>query len=226
MIPMLTREQVSANPQAQNKPNPDTETRPEPPIAWLDLESTGVLKTHAPQPLILEIAMIVTDFDLVERDRINVVIRQDADDMLRLFDPVAFDMHRRNGLIDQVLDDEIAFAPAVAQERLRIFLERAASDWRVRCRAAGLEPGDERVQFLWGGCSPAALDRPLIHLYMPELYQMFRYRTLDLTSVKTAARTWGGAGFPDKLETSHRALADLEHELELARQLKSFLSHD
>ena len=78
-------------------------------LVWMDLEMTGLDHTTE---VIVEIATIITDDDLVIiAEGPDLVIHQ-SDAVLAKMDPFVVDMHTKSGLLDQIKASEISLEAA------------------------------------------------------------------------------------------------------------------
>jgi oligoribonuclease len=169
-------------------------------LIWIDLEMTG-LKPETDR--IIEVALVVTDADLVIVAEAPVwVIRQD-DATLAAMDAWNQGTHGRSGLIDKVkasTQDE-AGAEAAALAFLREHVPAKASPM---C-------GNSICQ-----------DRRFLARWMPALEEYFHYRNLDVSTIKELARRWK----PDLLkgvpkEGRHEALADVYESIAELRHYRA-----
>ena len=171
-------------------------------LIWIDLEMTGL---DPESDVIIEIATVVTDKDLVCLAEGPVIAIHQDDTLLNGMDEWNTSHHGRSGLTDRVRASEIDAATA---EQLTIdFL----SQW--------LEPG---VSPMCG--NSICQDRRFLAKQMPELEQFFHYRNLDVSTIKEIARRWMPGligGFHKK--GSHLALDDIYDSIaELAYYRDSF----
>ena len=157
-------------------------------LIWIDLEMTG-LKPDADR--IIEMALVITDNDLVTVAEAPVWVVRQSEAMLEGMDAWNKGTHGRSGLIDKVrasvLDDATVEAQALA------FLQE-----HVPPKASPM-CGNSICQ-----------DRRFLARWMPALEDYFHYRNLDVSSLKELARRWK----PDLMkgvpkEGKHEALADV-----------------
>jgi oligoribonuclease len=179
-------------------------------ICWLDVETTGLWDPASP-PLILEVAAVVTDQGLEELGRMaKPILYEEAPWSQARPHESAVAMHRKSGLW-RVVNPHLQ-SP---EDHLRVTLAEAENQL---CQLLDeTDFGDPRP-VLWGGASPAALDRPVLRHYMPRFYSRIHYRTLDATSIRMAALNWGSDEPRSESDPDHRALPDCLQALEIARR--------
>ena len=173
-------------------------------LVRIDLEMTGLDAEH---DVIVEIACIVTDSNLVALDDgIQLVVHQDEATLARMDDFVRT-MHTKSGLLD-----EIATAPsdtAKAEKDVLAYVQQHVS----LPRAAPM-------------CGNSiGMDRRFLAKYMPELDNYVHYRSVDVSSFKELARRWYPAIYrkrPGKAE-AHRALGDIQESIEELRYYREQL---
>jgi len=173
-------------------------------IAWLDAETTGVARPWAPPPLLLEVALVVTDGALQELGRYEAVIRHEQAVLDGLsMPPVVLDMHTKNGLLDALRGPDTV--PMDEAEKAMIDL---------------LDRFDVGQPIVWGGFSPSAVDRPVVGQCMPTYYGKIHYRSLDMSTIKLALKNWGGVdleGAQLDRPVGHRAMSDVLESVETAK---------
>lgn len=189
-------------------------------IAWVDVETTSLDVTH-PDVLLLELAIVVTDQDLVERARLSRVVSWSREEVERAqWHPVARGMHETSGLLLEVQGPDAVPLAQVEREMIDLL-----------ARHAGVNPtedpdrkgsGAERVQApLWGGCS-TWIDRTIVRRLMPRLYERIHYRTIDATTLKLAAELWYG-DVTSRPTPHHRALEDAIAAARLADRVRMLM---
>ena len=157
-------------------------------LIWIDLEMTG-LKPESER--IIEVALVVTDADLVTGAEAPVWVVHQDDATLNGMDAWNQGTHGRSGLIDKVrasMLDEISVESAA----LAFLREHVPPKMSPMC-------GNSICQ-----------DRRFLARSMPLLEDYFHYRNLDVSTIKELARRWK----PDLLkgvpkEGRHEALADV-----------------
>jgi oligoribonuclease len=158
-------------------------------LVWLDLEMTGL---DVARHVIVELAVLVTDADLVPLDDgIDVVVHQPTTALAQMDDFVR-EMHTRSGLLGAIETSDVSLEHAgdLALEYVRGHV------------AAGESP-------LCG--NSIGVDRRFLHTQLPRLDEYLHYRSIDVSSLKELCRRWYPGVYrrrPAKKET-HRALDDV-----------------
>ena len=163
-------------------------------LAWMDLEMTGL---DADRHVILEIAVLVTDDDLVVvAEGPDLVVHQPAD-ALGGMDEVVVKMHDDSGLRKAV-------------EASTVSLEEAGGAVLEFLRQHLPERGTVPL------CGNSiATDRGFLARHLPEVDAWFHYRSIDVSTVKELCRRWypeAYAAAPVKAG-SHRALDDIRESV-------------
>ena len=166
-------------------------------MVWIDCEMTGLdLRNDA----LVEIAALVTDFDLnVLGEGIDIIIKPPAEALDQMIDFVRT-MHETSGLLDELVD---GVTIEEAEEQVMAYL-------RDQCPAESRPP-------LAG--NSVATDRGFLARDMPKLDGFLHYRIVDVSSIKELARRWypkAYFGAPVK-RGNHRALADIQESIEELR---------
>ncbi|CAN7300120.1 oligoribonuclease [Microbacterium sp. LjRoot45] len=161
-------------------------------LVWIDCEMTG-LDLAADQ--LVEIAIIVTDYELRILDPgFQVVIKPDASALDHMNEFVT-QMHRTSGLLE-----EIPHGVSVAEAEFQSL---------------------EYIQrFVPEGKAPLAgntigTDRMFLARYMPRVDRWLHYRNVDVSSIKELSRRWYPRAYfqaPTK-DGGHRALADIRESI-------------
>jgi oligoribonuclease len=157
-------------------------------LIWIDLEMTG-LKPESDR--IIEVALVVTDADLVTVAEAPVWVVHQDDATLAGMDAWNQGTHGRSGLIDKVKASTLVEAEAEAAA-LAFLREHVPPKASPMC-------GNSICQ-----------DRRFLARTMPALEDYFHYRNLDVSTVKELARRWRPEilkGVPK--EGRHEALADV-----------------
>lgn len=166
-------------------------------LVWLDLEMTGLdLDRHT----IVEIAVLVTDANLVPLDDgVDVVVHQPPD-ALAAMDDFVRTMHTKSGLLPSIEASTVSLDHAGEQALAYVQAHVKASTAPLCGNSIGV-------------------DRRFLDRYLPALDAYVHYRNIDVSSLKELCRRWYPDVYrnrPAKREV-HRALDDvLESIAELA----------
>ncbi|TFD94127.1 oligoribonuclease [Cryobacterium lactosi] len=165
-------------------------------LVWIDCEMTGL---DINNDELVEIAVVVTDFDLNILDPgLEIVIKPDASALENMGDFVR-NMHTSSGLIE-----EIPHGVSVAD-----------AEYQVLEYVLRFVPEDQRAPLAGNSIGT---DRAFLARYMPRLDKQLHYRNVDVSSIKELAHRWFPRAYfnaPAK-DGGHRALADI---LESIREL-------
>jgi oligoribonuclease len=166
-------------------------------LVWIDCEMTG-LSVEA--DALVELAVLVTDFDLnVKGDGLDVIIKPPPAALEQMV-PFVHEMHTSSGLLEE-LDNGITLAEAEDQALAYI---------REHCPDGSRPP-------LAG--NTVGTDRMFLARDMPALDAFLHYRVVDVSSIKELARRWYPRTYfnaPTK-RGNHRALADIQESIEELR---------
>jgi oligoribonuclease len=172
-------------------------------LIWIDMEMTGLVPER---DRIIEVALVVTDANLVILAEAPVWVVHQEDAVLDAMDSWNQGTHGKSGLIAKVkaspLDESAVQAQALA------FL-------------AGHVPAKASPMCGNSICQ----DRRFLARWMPQLEDWFHYRNLDVSTLKELARRWKPdlvKGIPK--EGKHEALADVHESIqELAYYREHFV---
>ncbi|QKE85393.1 oligoribonuclease [Arthrobacter sp. NEB 688] len=162
-------------------------------IVWIDCEMTGLsLEADA----LVEVAALVTDFDLtVLGEGVDVVVRP-PDAALEQMNDFVRGMHTTSGLLDEL-------ASGVPLEDAEAMVLDYVRQWVP-------EPGRAPL-----GGNTVATDRAFLARDMPALESHLHYRIIDVSSIKELSRRWFPRAYfsaPTK-SGGHRALADIRESI-------------
>jgi oligoribonuclease len=170
-------------------------------LVWIDCEMTGLdLVADA----LIEVAALVTDFDLnVLGDGIDVIVKppQEALDQM---DDFVRTMHTTSGLLAE-LDHGVSMAEA--EDQVLAYIKQHCPDGS-RPPLAG---------------NTVATDRSFLARDMPTLEAFLHYRIVDVSSIKELSRRWFPRAYfaaPAK-NGNHRALADIQESIEELRYYRA-----
>ena len=170
-------------------------------LIWIDLEMTGL---RPDTDRILEVALVVTDHDLMPVAQAPVFVVHQDDDVLNGMDAWNQATHGKSGLIEKVRAST-ADEAQVESEALAFLREHVPAKISPMC-------GNTICQ-----------DRRFLARFMPTLEEHFHYRNLDVSTLKELARRWRPdlmKGIPK--EGKHEALADI---LESIEELRYYRRH-
>jgi len=170
-------------------------------LVWLDMEMTGL---EPERDRIIELAMIVTDSQLVTIAESPAWVVSQDEARLDAMDDWNRKTHARSGLIERV-------RASVLDEAA---VERAALSF-----LQGLVP--QAASPMCG--NSIGQDRRFMVKYMPQLEAWFHYRNLDVSTLKELCRRWQpevAKGFVKK--SDHTALADIRESI---AELKYYREH-
>jgi len=185
-------------------------------LFWLDIE-TSELAAH--EHRILEVACIITDEDYNEQSRYTQVTDQARAVDFNKVSPLVMEMHRANGLwMESLAKVDSESTLTMVQRHLRTLAEFAA---HTHTDFAGKETLSRPT--LAG--SSVDFDRGFLKIHMPSLESDLHYRIFDVSSLhQFVKRHWPAlAAAAPKFRKMHRALADLEDSIALARYYRDAL---
>jgi len=170
-------------------------------LVWLDMEMTGL---DPEKERIIEVAIVVTDSQLVTVAEAPVLVVHQSDELLDGMDAWNKGTHGRSGLIDKV--------------RASTLTEEQAESTLLDFLAQYVPPGKSPL------CgNTISQDRRFMVRYMPRLEAYFHYRNLDVSTLKELCRRWRPEiykGFDKK--SKHEALADIYESID---ELKYYREH-
>jgi oligoribonuclease len=161
-------------------------------LVWIDCEMTGL---DPEKDRLLEIATIVTNYDLEILARGPVFAIRQTEARLAGMDAWNRRTHKKSGLLDRIRTEGVPVAEA---ERLTLnFVKR-------HCYA--------QTAPLCG--NSIGQDKRFLAKYMPELHEFLHYKVVDVSSIKVLTSEWYGGKYtaPPKKEL-HRALDDIEESI-------------
>ena len=162
-------------------------------LVWIDCEMTGL---DLAVDELVEIAVVVTDFELNVLDPgFQIVIKPD-DSALDNMGEFVTDMHRSSGLLDEIPH---GVSLADAEFQALEYIQRYAP-------VEGKAP-------LAG--NTIGTDRMFLAKYMPRVDRWLHYRNVDVSSIKELSRRWYPRAYfqaPAK-HGGHRALADIRESI-------------
>jgi oligoribonuclease len=161
-------------------------------MVWIDCEMTGL---DPSSDALLEIATIITNYDLEIIDRGPVLAIRQSEARLQAMDAWNRRTHRRSGLLDRVRDEGVSVAEA--ERQTLAFVKRYC--YIHTAPLCGNSIGQ---------------DKRFLAKYMPTLHEFLHYKVVDVSSIKLLATEWyAGKYEPPKKQELHRALADIEESI-------------
>ncbi|MFK4790210.1 oligoribonuclease [Microbacterium sp. ZW T5_56] len=168
-------------------------------LVWIDCEMTGL---DLAVDELVEIAIVITDFELNLIDPGFRVVIKPNDSALANMNDFVTTMHTTSGLITEIPDGvSVAEAEYLSLEYIRRFVPLEG-----KAPLAGNTIGTDRM---------------FIAKYMPRVDRHLHYRNVDVSSIKELSRRWYPRAYfqaPEK-DGGHRALADI---LESIRELEYY----
>jgi len=161
-------------------------------LVWVDCEMTGL---DPARDVLLEIATIITNYDLEIIDRGPVCAIKASEARLEGMDSWNRRTHKKSGLLDRVRGEGVTAAEA--EKQTLAFVKKY-------CYA--------RTAPLCG--NSIGQDKRFLAKYMPRLHDFLHYKVVDVSSIKVLINEWYGGKYksPEKQEL-HRALADIEESI-------------
>ncbi|HET7436317.1 MAG TPA: oligoribonuclease [Thermoanaerobaculia bacterium] len=161
-------------------------------LVWMDCEMTGL---DPKQNVLIEIATIITNYDLQIVARGPVIAIRQTEAKLALMDAWNRRTHKKSGLLDRVRSEGVSTAEAERQT----------------------------LEFVKRYCHPQSAplcgnsigqDKRFLARYMPELHDYLHYKVVDVSSIKVLVKEWyDGKYEPPKKKELHRALDDIEESI-------------
>jgi len=168
-------------------------------LVWIDCEMTGL---DLAIDELVEIAVVITDFELRLVDPGFQVVIRASDAALGQMNDFVTNMHRTSGLYEEIPG---GVSLAEAQQQTLAYIRRFVPQER-KAPLAGNTIGTDRM---------------FLAKYMPDVDRYLHYRNVDVSSIKELSRRWYPRVFfhaPAK-DGGHRALADI---LESIRELEYY----
>ena len=180
-------------------------------LLWVDLETPGL--KPGPGHCVLECALAVTDLQFNVLGTTSQLVPADTRAAYEVADAFVKDMHTENNL----WAEHHAFMHA---ENVPTIGE--LSDYLITWAAGfGIFPGDKSTLFC--GQGTAGVDLDYLTAYLPRVRQLWGHRALDLSAWRDLVMKWYGCKYTDRpalVGTTHRALDDILHTIDVARWIK------
>ena len=160
----------------------------------MDLEMTGL---DAGRHVIVEIATLVTDDDLVVVAEGPDLVIGATEAQLADMDDFVREMHASSGLLNEIRDSDLTVEEAgrITQDFIRTHVSKPRT-----VPLAGNSIGT---------------DRRFLAAYLPDIEEYLHYRSVDVSTVKELAARW----YPDAVAAApkkaggHRAMDDIKESL-------------
>lgn len=173
-------------------------------IAWIDLETTG----NRDDDSIIEVGFVLTDRDLNEVEAMGLTVKPwDWNFLVDRMTPVVVEMHRLNGLLDDVTltIDRINEVDEAVSEVLRKY--------------------GKGNHIPLAGSGVAHFDRKYIRRELPKTDDLLSYWAYDIGSVRRFLRWWGipTPGSELRQAKTHRALDDIREHIAETKAIRDAL---
>jgi oligoribonuclease len=171
-------------------------------LVWIDLEMTGL---DSNKDVILEIATLVTNNDLVPLATGPQVVIHQPDDVLAAMSDWCKTHHTASGLMDAVQKSTLTVQQA-EEHTLAFLKQHCAPKTALLCGNS-----------VWQ-------DRAFLVRFMPRIVDFLHYRMIDVTAVKELVTRW----YPNNERTrflkreTHRAYADIEESIAELQHYRTF----
>ncbi len=161
-------------------------------LVWIDCEMTGL---DPERNVLIEIAVIITNYDLEIVARGPVLAIRQSKAKLEMMDAWNRRTHKQSGLLDRIRSEGVRLGEA--EEQVLRFVKRYC--YKKTAPLCGNSIGQ---------------DKRFIAKYMPRLEEFLHYKVIDVSSIKLLTKEWYGGKYepPPKLEL-HRAQDDIEESI-------------
>ncbi|HEX8616273.1 MAG TPA: oligoribonuclease [Thermoanaerobaculia bacterium] len=161
-------------------------------LVWIDCEMTGL---DPATDCLLEIATIITDYDLNIVARGPVLAIRQSEATLAGMDAWNKRTHKKSGLLDRVRSEGVSVEEA-EEETLKFVKRYCYAQMAPLC-------GNSIGQ-----------DKRFLAKYMPTFHEFLHYKVVDVSSIKVLVSEWyGGKYTSPKKKELHRALDDIEESI-------------
>lgn len=185
-------------------------------LLWIDIEATSLPeKNNFDKVLPLEVAVIITDFDLDPYGGYEALITPTPAHIEALKDPnSAVEMHRKNGLLAAIKAGPTESMSDVEAAIIGVIKNKTTFG---------------KGEFMIAGSGVARYDYGLLDRWMPNLTEYFAYYPFDIGVARRTNKILSGgrqlvpphtASYGD--DKLHRALADVQAHIEEARSWRKF----
>jgi oligoribonuclease len=176
----------------ESAPVPAKTKRSKKHLVWIDCEMTGL---DPGKNVLLEIATIITNYDLEIVARGPVLAIRASEARLAAMDRWNQRTHKKSGLLERVRSEGVSVAEA-ERETLAFV--------RKYCY--------KRTAPLCG--NSIGQDKRFLAKYMPALHEFLHYKVVDVSSIKVLVKEWYGKKYESpKKQELHRAMNDIEESI-------------
>ncbi len=168
-------------------------------LIWIDLEMTG-LNPYFDR--IIEIATIVTNFKLEIIEYGPSIVLNQSDKVISCMDKWNVEHHSKSGLLNEVKTSP--YYEDFAEIEILKFLSKFS------IKGASPMCGSSIYQ-----------DRIFIYRYMPNLYNFFHYRNIDVSSIRIFFNKILGFNCYSNINSLHRAKNDI---IDSINELKNYIN--
>jgi oligoribonuclease len=164
---------------------------------FLDIETTGLKWEYDD---ILEVAFVVTDPKMRETlfEYHSLVLTPNVDRVYDKCNDFCKETHTKNGLFDELRTG------------------RGKTEEQIGREIAAI------IRIFWGGAKAVicgsnveAFDKPFMKAYIPEAFNAFHYRTINVSSLREILRGYGAVLEREDSAKPHRALQDCRDAIQL-----------
>ncbi|WP_368496742.1 oligoribonuclease [Herbiconiux sp. A18JL235] len=168
-------------------------------LVWIDCEMTGL---DLDVDELVEVAVVVTDFDLNLVDPGFAIVIKPDDSALANMNDFVTTMHETSGLAEEIPHG----------------VTLADAEYQVLEYILKFVPGAQQAPLAG---NTIGTDRAFLAKFMPRVDSHLHYRSIDVSSIKELARRWFPRVYFNAPEKAggHRALADI---LESIRELQYY----
>jgi len=180
-------------------------------ILWIDLETSGL---DFVGDVILEAGLRITNLNGDTLDQTTELIYNMNWRSAIVRNDFVYDMHTKNGLIDDLNDLSLV---TTRESHLPSLVEKRLCNW-IDMRLPQLGPDEVRPM----AGNSVHLDRGFLAYHMPSLLTRWHYRNLDVSSMREACRMLAPTLFgkmPPPVK-AHRPQGDLDESIKLWRWLQ------
>lgn len=173
-------------------------------LLWVDLETTCLVPRGG---RILEIAAILTDYDLKEISRFHSLVHHSRRAILLACDDYVLQMHLNTGLIQEIGKLSVDAQEALSQQN--VGLDFHAWIDGLPCNPKNINLAGSTVGF----------DKSWIEEHWPYVMNLIHYRVLDVSSLLLAWPELADRFPKEEKPDTHRAMVDIEASIALMKNI-------